>query len=414
METDKPPAITTADAPFHDPTDSVDLVIRTADNVDFFVLSALLSLRSPSSFFRHVLQGNRYTEERDGFPVLRVEELSTTFRFIILLCYPNSHPGCIKTTEDVSVIGDALEKYCMDYATERFEKIVSASALIRDQALQLFILAIRKGWRILAEAAAKNTLFVPLNKEVAIEELNDISALQYVMLRDYHRKCSDAAQTNLKNEEILFLWIDPKDADSFRFLGPHPSDYYSRRCQSMVEVKMRGDNGDRNVKIHGWTSDYIREVSQKLCETPRPEIALDEKIISRAVLSSGMQCQIDDWKDIAVSEIQAFAKLLSEEIDRRITEVPLDIKWTKHRPPTMDFAEQPPITTADPPFNDASNLADLADIRQVDFSVHRAFLLLKSPSSCFRYALYGSHHTEEICDLPVLPRTCAVTGARNR
>ncbi|PBK93671.1 hypothetical protein ARMGADRAFT_1079963 [Armillaria gallica] len=319
METDKP-VITTTDAPFHDPADCVDLVIRTADNVDFFVLSGLLSLRSPSSFFRHVLQGNRYTEERDGFPVLRVEELSTTFRLILLLCYPNGHPGCIKTIEDVSVIGDALEKYCMDYATERFENIVNASALIRDQALQLFILAIQKGWRNLGEAAAGNTLFVPLNKEVAIEELNGISALQ---------KCSDAAQTNLKNEEILFLWIDPKDADSFEFLGPHPSDYYSRRCQNIVEVKMRGDNGGRKVNIHGWTSDYIREVSQKLCETPRPEIALDEKIISRAVLSSGVQCQIDNWKDIAVSEIQAFGKLLSEEIDRRISEIPLDIKWTK-------------------------------------------------------------------------------------
>ncbi|KAK0224691.1 hypothetical protein EDD85DRAFT_959408 [Armillaria nabsnona] len=315
METDKPAVITTADAPFHDPADSVDLVIRTADNVDFFVLSGLLSLQSPSSFFPHVLQGNRYTEERDGF--------------ILLLCYPNGHPGCIKTIEDVSVIGDALEKYCMDYATERFENVVGASALIKDQALQLFILAIQKGWRNLGEAAAKNTLFVPLNKEVAIEELNDISALQYVMLRDYHRKCSDAAETNLKNEKILFLWIDPKDADSFKFLGPHPSEYYGRKCQNMVEVTMRGDNGDRKVKIHGWTSDYIREVSQKLCETPRPEIAFDEKIISRAVLSSGAQCQIDDWKDIAVSEIQAFAKLLSEEIDRRISEIPLDIKWTK-------------------------------------------------------------------------------------
>ncbi len=204
METDKPLVITTADVPFHDPADSVDLVIRTADNVDFFVLSGLLSLRSPSSFFRNVLQSNRHTEERDGFPVLRGEELSNTFRFILLLCYPNDHPGSIKTIEDVSVIGDALEKYCMDYAIERFERIVSASALIRDQALQLFILAFRKGWRNLGEAAAKNTLFVPLNKEVAIKELNDISAFQYVILRDYHRKCSDAAQTNLKNEEIRF------------------------------------------------------------------------------------------------------------------------------------------------------------------------------------------------------------------
>ncbi len=78
----------------------------------------------------------------------------------------------------------------------------------------------------------------------------------------------------------------------------------------------------------------------------------------------------------------------------------------------MDFTEQPPITTADPPFNDASNLADLV-IRtsdDVDFFVHRAFLLLKSPSPFFRYALYESHHTEEKGGLPVLPQARVVTG----
>ncbi|KAK0234100.1 hypothetical protein IW262DRAFT_1290992 [Armillaria fumosa] len=226
MKTDKPTVMTTADAPFHDPTNSVDLVIRTADDVNFFVLGGLLSLQSPSSFFRHVLQGNRYTEERDGFPVLLVEELSTT----------------IKIIEDVSAIGDGLEKYCMDYAIEPFKRIVTTSVLIRDQALQLFIRAIQKGWRSLGEAAAKNTLCVPLNKEVAIGELN---------------------------------------------------------LQNMVEVKMRGDNGGRKVKIHGWTSGYIREVSQKLRATPRPEIAMDRKLISWAFLSSGVQCLIDNWKDIA-------------------------------------------------------------------------------------------------------------------
>lgn len=70
---------TAANALFNDSTDDVDLVIRTADNVDFFVLSALLSLRSPSSFFRQVLLGNTNTEVRDGFPVLEVKENSDVF-----------------------------------------------------------------------------------------------------------------------------------------------------------------------------------------------------------------------------------------------------------------------------------------------------------------------------------------------
>ncbi|KAK0479759.1 hypothetical protein IW261DRAFT_151886 [Armillaria novae-zelandiae] len=70
----------------------------------------------------------------------------------------------------------------------------------------------------------------------------------------------------------------------------------------------------------------------------------------------------------------------------------------------MAYAKPPPITTADPPFNNASDFADLV-IRtsdNVDFLVHRSFLLLKPPSSFFRNALYGNHHTEEKDGLPVL------------
>ncbi|KAK0224686.1 hypothetical protein EDD85DRAFT_236783 [Armillaria nabsnona] len=323
----QPTLITTAGAPFNDPTDSVDLVIRTADNVDFFVLSGLLSLRSPSSFFRHALQSNRHTEERDGFPVLEVKEDSDTFRTILLLCYPYADPQ-IESIEKLIAVGVALEKYCMDDATVHFEKVVIASFLMRRQALRLFILAFQKGWKRLGEAAAKNTLFTPLNKEVAIEELNDIPALQYVTLRDYHRKCSDAAEFDPDSEEILF-WMSIEDAKSFKFLGPHTYDLFSPQCKDLVDVKMRGNSGDRKVNVHSWTCDYIREVSQKLRETPRPEMALDDKIISQAVFRSGAQCKIDNWKDIAVSEIQAFAQLLSKEIGRRINEVPLDIKWTK-------------------------------------------------------------------------------------
>ncbi|PBK76273.1 hypothetical protein ARMSODRAFT_220302 [Armillaria solidipes] len=300
----QPTLITTADAPFNDPADSVDLVIRTADNVDFFVLSGLLSLRSPSSFFRHVLQSNRHTEERDGFPVLEVKEDSDTFQTILLLCYPHVDPQ-IESIKKLVAVRVALEKYCMDYAIGRFEQVAIASTLIREQALRLFVLAFRKGWRKLGEAAARNTLLIPLNQEVAIEELNDIPALQYVILRNYHRKCSDAAQTNLKDEEILF-WMDPKDAVSLKFLGPH--------CQ----VK------DPSIPCERMMSKArVRDasVSQKLRETPHPEIAMDEKIVNRAILSSGVQCRIHSWGDIAASEIQTFAKLLSKEIDRRISEV---------------------------------------------------------------------------------------------
>lgn len=48
---------------------------------------------------------------------------------------------------------------------------------------------------------------------------------------------------------------------------------------------------------------------------------MDDKIINWAVLKSAEQCKIKGWKDIAVNEIQTFAKLLAKEIDRRTSEV---------------------------------------------------------------------------------------------
>ncbi|PBK93667.1 hypothetical protein ARMGADRAFT_1030251 [Armillaria gallica] len=226
MGTTEGPITTTADAPFNDPTDCVDLVIRTVDNVDFFVLSGLLSLKSPSSFFRQVLQGSHHTEERDGLPVLEVKEDSETFRLILLLCYPHAPPK-IKSVVQLVAVGKALDKYFAN------------------------------GWKELGEAAAKNTLNVPPDSEVELEDLRRTDALQYVRLRDY---------PGVKTDVLL------------------------RPCS---------------------------------------EIALDDNIIFEAAMDSISECKPDGWTNIASGQISQFAKLLAGEIDRMISQVPLNIEWTK-------------------------------------------------------------------------------------
>ncbi len=198
--------ITTADGPFNDPTDCVDLVIRTADNVDFFVLGGLLSLKSPSSFFRQVLQGSHHTEERDGLPVLEVKEDGETFRIILLFCYLYAPPK-IKCVVQLVAVGKALDKYCMDHAWKRFVQVVITSSLIKEQALRIFAHAVANGWKELGEAAAKNTLNVPLDSEVELEDLRCIDALQYVRLRDYHRRCGKAALAAMSGKQIRMPWL---------------------------------------------------------------------------------------------------------------------------------------------------------------------------------------------------------------
>ncbi|KAG7451915.1 uncharacterized protein BT62DRAFT_926107 [Guyanagaster necrorhizus] len=318
METTKPRNASTADAPFNDPTDSVDLVIRTADNVDFFVLSVLLSLRSPSSFFRHVLQPNQHTEERDGLPVLEVKEDSDTFRTILLFCYPYASPE-IKSVEQLVAVGKVLDKYCMDHTLERFIQTVIASSLIKEHAMGVFAHAVGNGWKELAEAAAKNMLTAPFDSEVELEDLRCIDALQYVRLRNYHRRCGKAAQA--LTPENHMPWLKGKTSD-FLFLG---SNDWCTLCGGYTTP---WTIGDKTLYAHGWLNNYLVTVMAEVLGRPSSDIALDENIIAQAIANSISQCGAN-WAEVAGNQIHRFARLVAEEIDRRISQEPLNIDWAK-------------------------------------------------------------------------------------
>ncbi|SJL13594.1 uncharacterized protein ARMOST_17040 [Armillaria ostoyae] len=305
MDIDAKSSPTIADAPFNDPTDNVDLVIRTADNVDFFVLSALLSLRSPSSFFRHALQDNRHTEERDGLPVLRVKEDGATFRFILLLCYPYTTPE-VDSLDQLLAVADALDKYCLDAALDRLIRTAPTSSLMKEHALRVFAIAITHGWRELGEIAAKHTLAVPLDCAILdVEELDGISARHLFRLQDYHKRCGKAAQL---------------------------SSAWELRCRTSLS-QIQGISAEMNDlfsgDLHGWLDkSYLNPLNAKLLLEPRPDAALDDTIIDGAIFESTRKCGTDRWPKVASSQIRKFGKAVAEEIDRRISEVSLDINWT--------------------------------------------------------------------------------------
>ncbi|KAK0185118.1 hypothetical protein F5146DRAFT_1144324 [Armillaria mellea] len=307
----QPAPITTADAPFNDPTDSVDLVIRTADNVEFFILG--------------------HTEERDGLPVLEVTEDSDTFRTILLFCYPDVAPE-LKSVEQFQAVGVALEKYCMDRAMGRFIQAVLASSMISEQPLRVFALAVANGWKKIGEAAARNTLAVPLRQAISdVEELNIITARHLYRLQDYHARCGEAAQIQVRGD--MRPWLKGKTPD-IQFLQYESQ---CRWCSCYIDCVMLGDRPRKpggmhmHIYCHSWLGDtYFRLVNEKVLLEPRPHVALDDHIIDQAVLASTKQCNSrkhDEWISIAGSQIRLLGKILAEEIERRISEVALDIEW---------------------------------------------------------------------------------------
>ncbi|KAK0434789.1 hypothetical protein EV421DRAFT_1909090 [Armillaria borealis] len=324
----RPSPITTADAPFNDPTNNVnvdrgDLVIRTADNVDFFVLGALLSLQSPSSFFHHALKDRQHTEERQGYPVLGVKEDSQTFRDILLFCYPYVAPK-IETAKQIQEVGMALDKYCMDRAMEKFVQAVLASSVISEQPLRVFALAVANGWKEIGEAAARNTLAMPLSQAISdVEESNIITARHLYRLLDYHARCGKAAQIPMQGGTFTL----GKKTSGLTFLH-----HYVRiggvNCQWCgKEIRYVAELGGYG---HPWINKtYFPLVNSKLLLEPRPQIALDNDIIAHAIYASIQECSMGSWALAACSQIHRLGEIVAEEIDRRISEVPLDIEWKK-------------------------------------------------------------------------------------
>ncbi|PBK76265.1 hypothetical protein ARMSODRAFT_1078453 [Armillaria solidipes] len=316
-----PYPITTADPLFNDPTNDVDLVIRTADNVEFFVLSVLLTLRSPSSFFRHALKDRQHTEERKGYPVLGVKEDSQTFRDILGFCYPYVAPK-IESAKQIQEVGMALDKYCMDRAMERFVQAVLASSVISEQPLRVFAVAVANGWKEIGEAAARNTLAMPLSQAISdVEESNIITARHLYRLLDYHARCGKAAQ-------IPYLQLSGKAAFSLTFLHRYTTTT-TNTCQWCGKplghpAEIGGFYG------HSWINKtYFPLVNSKLLLEPRPQIALDNDIIGQAINASIQECSLGSWASAACSQIRRLGEIVAEEIDKRISEVPLDIEWKK-------------------------------------------------------------------------------------
>ncbi|KAK0224687.1 hypothetical protein EDD85DRAFT_236755 [Armillaria nabsnona] len=284
------PSITITDPPFNDASDLADLVIRTSDKVDFFVHRAFLLLRSPSSFFRHVLEGSHPTEEKSDLPVL--ELLS---------------------------VGMALDKYCMDHAFERFVQTVIASPLIKEQPLRVFAVAVAHGWKVLGETAARNTLGVPLDGvESDVEELDGISARHLQRLLNYRKRCRETTRIR------WMIWLS--DQPGCELLDPSSK---CQRCQETLQSS-RFCGGKGRLFSHSWLNNsYMKLVKEKLLVDPRPQVAFDDGIIRGAILASIKECNSDSWIRGASSQIHGLAQLVAAEIEKRISEVPLEIEWTK-------------------------------------------------------------------------------------
>ena len=168
---------------------TADIILRSSDSVDFFVIKLLLCLASPTFgdiFSNHTIDSE--DETQNGLPIVSVTEHSRTLRFVLLSIYPPYATSCepVLDIDDIFPVAKAIRKYSMPDCFEgRIKEMVVATQLLQEHGLRVYALAVHLGWTDIAAKAALNTLATPLSDLPFVDELHMISGADFYQYLSY-------------------------------------------------------------------------------------------------------------------------------------------------------------------------------------------------------------------------------------
>lgn len=239
-----------------------DIILRSADGVEFRVFTLFLSLASP--FFETLFglpqapDGATDQEMKDGLAAIAVSEDSKTLDSFLRFCYPSTlaeDPSLENLTDALSILA-AARKYSLDMIERKVCQALVNPKILETEPLRCF--AISRNARLKHETitAARYTLRLPLIPAWCAE-IDLITASDLLALLTYHKKCSIAVKT-LWN----FNWIKKHyhSQSGCKWL------FYSGNCRCG-----RGDDRRFFLWNEGtvtWWITYMQEVFELLKDSP--------------------------------------------------------------------------------------------------------------------------------------------------
>jgi BTB/POZ domain len=299
------PIINVASPPFDDLTGNV--VLRTSDNVDFYLHKVILSLASPvlkdmfglpqpSTLLQDGQEGQRET------PVISISEDSRTLDNMMRFCYPCDEPA-LENLNDVQRVIQAMEKYDMTEAGKRVRRMLVKPVFLEKEPLRVFIIAYCSKMEDEARLAARSILRFPIKGQYA-EELQDIPASVYYHLLDYHDRCGQAASGLFPN----LTWVQKQNWVWFG-CSQCPANYYGALLADGVETR-----------ASNWFKEYIERAAKALKARPHPTVVSCPELMEFAFKeiatcrSRGGACGYSGF-----AQLLSFSKSVFEKEVERVT-----------------------------------------------------------------------------------------------
>ncbi|KAK2462725.1 hypothetical protein APHAL10511_005243 [Amanita phalloides] len=202
-----------------DSSAKADVILRSSDSIDFFVIKLLLCHVSP--VFHGMLSSDHVTaskdETRNGLPIISVNEDSTTLYCLLALVYPSyfTAGNQVVHIDGLCKVAKAVQKYCMDCIESELKERVISSRLMEEHGFRVYFSAIQIGWTDIAVTAAAKTLTTPLRDLPFNNELHSISGAdfyQYLSYRFRHEKYGGEGEEPQLEFDTPSSMVDVKSA----------------------------------------------------------------------------------------------------------------------------------------------------------------------------------------------------------
>lgn len=199
----------TAKEPFNNA--DADVIIRTADKVDFRIFKCMLSLTS--SVFKDLLAPGglkfEFYADPTSIPTITVSENITTIDSLLRLVYPGAiYPNPpFSSFDDAKLFLAAVAKYNMIPTIADRAKELVADQFLKEHTVSLYAVACEHGWCDLARKAAWAALKIrdlgQPGRGGYVKELETLPAAAFYRLLEYHHACGVIA-SELKFDSASF------------------------------------------------------------------------------------------------------------------------------------------------------------------------------------------------------------------
>ena len=311
----------TAKAPFDNPEG--DIILQSADGVNFHVFKLILSL--VSDVFKSMFTLPQDTKQSDvsSVPIIPLAENSTILESLLLLFYPASNPT-FETFEDAKAVLVAARKYDIGVAVNSARDLVF-TRFLETKPLELYALSCLFGWKQHAQMAATRTLQFNLKDPGRFSSgftgMKDITAFDYIKLLAYHNDCGIAAQAVGESLTWLTPTLENKNMCMWRCTRMGRSEAI---CNCVATRKILFANLGA-LLITSWFGEYLDSSGKELYARPCESTiwSVHGRVANNCAITKAIACAF--CRVNVADHMELFRTMYAAQVQKELANVrPLD------------------------------------------------------------------------------------------